>query len=197
MLRVHAARDLPRRHPVADRHRVQADEGEQLLLGQVALDDLAAERVRPVEDDDRNPARRAGLHHERRRPDERVVAAADVRQIRDDDVEALEVLGPSGRAPRTWSRRGRRPEGARLRPARPPPCPAPRPRSRARARRGRARRSPRRGARAARDEAGRHRGRIREKADPLPSKSPRRPLVLRQEDVEAGRKSGSLHPAGV
>ncbi len=90
--RVRPPRELAGRHSVADGHRMEAHERQQPLLRQVSLDDLAAERVRPVEDDDGNPPLRALPHDERDRPDERVVAAADVRQVADDGVEPLEVL---------------------------------------------------------------------------------------------------------
>jgi hypothetical protein len=93
-LDVRPARELPRRHPVARRNGTKADEREEPLLREVPLDGEAAERVRAVQDEDRLPRRGARLQDEERRPDERVVAGADVGEVADDGVESGEVLGP-------------------------------------------------------------------------------------------------------
>jgi hypothetical protein len=77
---------------VAGRHGAEADEREEPILRKVPLDGEAAERVRSVEDEDGLPRRGARLHDEERRPDERVVAGADVGEVAHDGVEPREVL---------------------------------------------------------------------------------------------------------
>ncbi len=93
---VHVACDLPRRHAVAWRDGPESDEREEPFLGKVPFDLESTERVRPVEDDDRQPPRRARPHDERRRPYERVVARADVGEVADDGVEGGEVFRTRG-----------------------------------------------------------------------------------------------------
>src|SRR5664280_2502376 len=56
VLGIHEPRDLSGRHPMANGNRVETDEREKLFLGQVPLDDLPTERIRPIEDDDGDPA---------------------------------------------------------------------------------------------------------------------------------------------
>ena len=58
----------------------------------VAVHRVAADRVRPVEDDHALPLPRAGLHHVEHRVDERVVARADVLHVEDHRVDAGEHL---------------------------------------------------------------------------------------------------------
>ena len=53
---VRPARDLAGRHPVPTGTGDEADEREELAPRGRALDDVAAERVRPIEDDDAMPA---------------------------------------------------------------------------------------------------------------------------------------------
>ena len=60
-------------------------------MWQPSLDRGAAERVRAVEDDDAHALVAARARDQHRRPDERVVASADVLHVDDDDVEAVEV----------------------------------------------------------------------------------------------------------
>src|SRR5674476_298021 len=60
VLGIHEPRDLSGRHPMANGNRVETDEREKLFLGQVPLDDLPTERIRPIEDDDGDPARGTG-----------------------------------------------------------------------------------------------------------------------------------------
>ena len=80
-------RELARRHPVAHDERVQADEGAVLGVEDVALDRVAADRVRPVEHDDPLLLARAGLHHVQHRVDERVVARAHVLHVEHHRVD--------------------------------------------------------------------------------------------------------------
>ncbi len=179
---------------MANGNRVETDEREKLFLGQVPLDDLPTERIRPIEDDDGDPARGTGLHHERRRPDEGVIAAAHVGKVRDDGIEIGEVLGPRGellesgavkgndRKARRLSRRDglhvlRRPPEPMLGPEQDSHVEA---RIKERARGG--------------TKAGGHRGRIREKADPFPFENLSRRLAVLEKDVESGGGRGSLHP---
>ena len=63
----------------------------QRFLHRAALDRDAAERIRPVEHDDRDLRPRRRAQRQRHRPDVRVVAAADVLQIDDQHVDALQL----------------------------------------------------------------------------------------------------------
>jgi hypothetical protein len=58
-----------------------------------ALDRDAAQRIRPVEHDDRDAGPRRRAQRQRHRPDVGVVAAADVLQIDDQHVDALQLGG--------------------------------------------------------------------------------------------------------
>ena len=84
--------DLADRHPGPDRDRVDGREGEPVRVRGRPLDDLAADRVRAVEDDDGDLRLRALLHHVRHRGEVGVEADAGVLQVDDDGVEPLEVL---------------------------------------------------------------------------------------------------------
>ena len=58
---------------------------------------FAAERIRPVEDDKFLSLHRAlNLHRQCHRPDESVIAAADILEIANKDVDILELFSARG-----------------------------------------------------------------------------------------------------
>ena len=93
MRRVQVRGDFADRHAVTDRERIEADEGRVRGIRHVAFHARAAERIRPVEHDDFDPCRRRRSHHERRRPDERVVARADILEVDDHRVDLAQHRG--------------------------------------------------------------------------------------------------------
>jgi len=111
----HQPRHLADRQPVAHRHRAQPDERRAALLHGAAFDGDAAQRVRPVEHDDGDARARRGAERQRHRPDVRVVAAADVLEIDDEDVQAFEIGGRRRqRFERLTVQAGHRDAGARI-----------------------------------------------------------------------------------
>ena len=88
--RVQVAGEFADRHAVARGQRVEADERGERGVGHVALHALAAQRVRAVEDHDTHARAGARPHRERQRPDEGVIARADVLQVHDEIVEAAQ-----------------------------------------------------------------------------------------------------------
>ena len=90
---VEESRELADRHAVAHRNRKLADKRAPGLLQARAFDRLAANRVRPIADHDRQPAARRRAHAVGHRVDVGVDARADVLQIDDEHVEAVEHLG--------------------------------------------------------------------------------------------------------
>ncbi len=91
LLRGEQPRQLADRHPVPYGERIASDERGEGGVEHRALDREAADRVRPVEDHDRDARLARGLHHVRDRVHEGVVAAAHVLQVDDDRVEPGEV----------------------------------------------------------------------------------------------------------
>ena len=90
VLAVEQPRQLPHRHAVADRHREVADEAELRLVEHRALDLKPVDRVRPVEHDDRHLPLRRLLHGIGHRRHVGVEARADVLEIDDERVDAVE-----------------------------------------------------------------------------------------------------------
>ena len=90
---VEELRELADGHAVAHRDRILADERLEAGFEHRALDLDAADRVRPVAHDHRHAMASRGVQAVRHRVDERVDARADVLEVDDERVEALEHLG--------------------------------------------------------------------------------------------------------
>ena len=75
------------------RDRVHPDERLELRIEQRALDDLSADRIGPIEDDEGNLLLRRGLHRQDHRRDVGPGAAADFLEVVDEDVDVLQHLG--------------------------------------------------------------------------------------------------------
>jgi hypothetical protein len=86
-------RDLARGHAVARRARHQPDERVVARRDPRSFDVNAADRVRPVEHDERFLRRGARAHREHHRPHEGVIAAADVLDVEHHDVDGVEHRG--------------------------------------------------------------------------------------------------------
>ena len=89
-LLVEQRRQLTDRHAVTRGNGIHPDERLELRIEQCAFDDLAADRIRPVEHDERNSLALRGLHRERHRGHVRPRAAADFLEIVDQGVHVRE-----------------------------------------------------------------------------------------------------------
>ena len=89
---VEQPRKLGNGHAVAHRHAELADEGLKPRLQRRPFDLDAADRIRPVADDDRYAVTRRGAQAVRHGVDEGVDAGADVLQVDDEHVDELEHL---------------------------------------------------------------------------------------------------------
>src|SRR5437773_1103948 len=83
---------LAERQPVAHGDGIETHERGVSGPDQVPLERLAAERIRPIEDDDLLAGGGAGLERERRRPLEGVDARPDVLELDEQQVDALQHL---------------------------------------------------------------------------------------------------------
>ena len=80
-------------HPVSDGDRVIADERFGPLIQHRAGDDRAGDRVRPIEDDERDVVLGSRLHRVAHRRDVRVEAGSDVLNVEHEHVQVLQRLG--------------------------------------------------------------------------------------------------------
>ncbi len=78
---------------MAHRDRVEPHERGVLRLEHVALDQLAADRVRTIEHDEGYIFLSRRLHRQRHRRDVGVVTGADVLDVEQQDLDAGEHLG--------------------------------------------------------------------------------------------------------
>jgi hypothetical protein len=77
---------------VAHRNREHADERRERGVEHVPLDDVAADRVGPVEHEKGDSVLSRGAHRRRHRRHVRVVARADVLHVEEENVDAFEHL---------------------------------------------------------------------------------------------------------
>ena len=78
---------------MARRDGVHADERREGRVQQGAFHDVAADRIRPVENDERDALARRGLHRQRHGRHVRPGASADLLKVVDQDVDVLQHLG--------------------------------------------------------------------------------------------------------
>ena len=172
--------------------RVQAHEGDEPRVEQVAVHDRAAQRVGAVEHDQPPPVRGARLHRVQHRVDERVVARAHVLHVEHQRVDAGRA---SPRSARACGRRGCARAGpcagrgvsstsTRSCASAQIPCSGP---NSATSRNARERVQRLRGV----DEVGRHRGGVRDEPQALSAHDGR----PREQRLQAGRDAGR-GPAG-
>jgi hypothetical protein len=88
-----ADRDLPRRQAVADGELEGPDERLEPRAAPGSLDDLAAERIRTIEEPDLAATSGGDLGGPDRRRDVGVIARPDVLQIDQEEVDSGEDLG--------------------------------------------------------------------------------------------------------